>query len=131
MKRRNSRDLASLLLEKASQDLAAVETLVAEARVVDEIFGFHAQQVAEKVLKAVLTIRGVRFRRTHDIAELVDRLTDTGLELPGWVEAVIELSPFGVDYRYQAPPIPEEPLDRERVAALVRQLLDWARNQDT
>jgi HEPN domain-containing protein len=131
MKRRNSRDLASLLLEKASQDLAAVETLVAEARVVDEIFGFHAQQVAEKVLKAVLTIRGVRFRRTHDIAELVDRLTDTGLELPSWVEAVIELSPFGVDYRYQAPPIPEEPLDRERVAALVRQLLDWARNQDT
>jgi len=37
----------------------------------DEVFGFHCQQAAEKLLKAVLEHQQVVYRRTHDIDEFV------------------------------------------------------------
>lgn len=38
---------------------------------------FHAQQCAEKYLKALLLARGVRFPRTHDLLELRSLLPTT------------------------------------------------------
>ena len=31
---------------------------------------FHAQQAVEKALKAVMCLRGLEYRRTHDLEEL-------------------------------------------------------------
>lgn len=44
--------------------------------------GFHAQQSIEKALKAVLFLKGVEFRRTHDLEELASLLLDVGEALP-------------------------------------------------
>lgn len=43
---------------------------------------FHAQQPVEKAMKAVLTMRQLAFRRTHDLEELANLLTDASVELP-------------------------------------------------
>ncbi|MFH0342052.1 MAG: HEPN domain-containing protein [Chromatiales bacterium] len=43
---------------------------------------FHAQQAVEKALKAVLTIKHIDFRRTHDLEELANLLADVGIALP-------------------------------------------------
>lgn len=87
---------------------------------------FHAQQCAEKYLKALLLARGVRFPRTHDLIELVlllpeaDRseVSKTGLRT---------LNPYVNEGRY---PETEEPLDRsdaESAVAIARGVRDAVR----
>lgn len=48
-------------LQRADADLAAVRALVALDEVPDEFAGFHGQQAAEKLLKAVLAAHGIDF----------------------------------------------------------------------
>lgn len=103
--------------------------LAADASIADEIVGFHAQQAVEKLLKAMLVFDGVRVRRTHDLAELSDLLTDHGRPIPVAVEAVTDLSPFAVDYRYadmSEESDTETRLDRPRALRLVQQVRLWA-----
>ena len=54
----------------------------------DEIFGFHAQQAVEKLLKALITARGERHPFTHDLGKLVLQLERLGEAIsivpPGW-----------------------------------------------
>ena len=52
---------AVLLFGKACEDLTLVEEVCTSPNVSDEIVGFHCQQAAEKLLKAVLSGIGVRF----------------------------------------------------------------------
>lgn len=47
-------DLALLLLAKARQDEQAVDALIDETAISDEIVGFHLQQATGKLLKAAL-----------------------------------------------------------------------------
>lgn len=77
------RDFAEKLLQKADQDLCVLDRLKAETGIAPEIVGFHGQQSAEKMLKAILALRGIKFPFTHQLAELkvadlVDSLECTG-----------------------------------------------------
>jgi len=120
------RDLARTLVRKAAQDEAVVARLAAIPDVADEILGFHAQQAVEKLLKAVLAGRGVAFRRTHDLAELVDAARDGGLAVPDGMDEVRVLSPFGVDWRYGELDAAQSGLDRGAMPSLVARLREWA-----
>ena len=42
----------------------------------DQVFGFHAQQAAEKLLKAWLALLGEVYPLTHDLEVLLDRLQE-------------------------------------------------------
>ncbi len=61
---------------------------------------FDAQQAAEKGIKAVLVARGKRFPKTHDLAELLDLVTASGLEVPPQVLESKRLTPYAVAGRY-------------------------------
>jgi HEPN domain-containing protein len=65
------REQALLLLRKAAQDEALLDEVLASDQVSDEIIGFHCQPAAGKILKALLSDVGVRFRKTHEIGSLV------------------------------------------------------------
>jgi HEPN domain-containing protein len=52
---------AKLLLRKAREDADAVSKLAADGDMADAIVGFHAQQAAEKAMKAVLVASGDDF----------------------------------------------------------------------
>ena len=95
--------------------------------VADETVGFHAQQAAEKALKAVLLARDGRMYRTHDLERLYRAAGQHASVLPCSVEDMAGLTPFAVEYRYGdlADDI-EEPLDRSRIRRLVADLLAWA-----
>lgn len=69
---------ALLFLKKAAEDEALLDEVLSSSRISDEIIGFHCQQAAEKLLKALLSEFGIRFRKTHDVRELMDLLEDTG-----------------------------------------------------
>ncbi len=61
---------------------------------------FHAQQAVEKALKAVLTIKHIDFRRTHDLEELANLLADIGIASPFTPREFRRLNPFAVEFRY-------------------------------
>jgi hypothetical protein len=82
----DERTLAETLLLAAERDQQAFRKLADDPTLHDSLPGFHAQQTVEKALKAVLAHAGVAFRRTHDIAELLDYLEDSGLPAPPYAD---------------------------------------------
>jgi hypothetical protein len=61
-------DLARVLLARAVDDETLVRKVCSDADVADSIVGFHAQQAAEKLIKAVLAARGVTFVKSHALS---------------------------------------------------------------
>jgi HEPN domain-containing protein len=119
--------VARLLLESARQDEKAVTVLSRTPDIGDAIVGFHAQQAVEKAIKAVLSSAEIAFRRTHDIAELLDILTDSGLPPPPQAEILDELNPYAVEARYGL--IAISGLDRQKISITIAQVLAWVETQ--
>lgn len=63
-------DFVQQWLNRAHKDLAAGEVLLKGGSEDYENVGFHAQQSAEKFIKALLVSRQIEFPKTHDIALL-------------------------------------------------------------
>ena len=61
---------------------------------------FHAQQTAEKYLKAFLVWHQIDFRKTHDIAMLIELATPVVPDISEILADASELTPYGVEYRY-------------------------------
>jgi HEPN domain-containing protein len=115
---------AMLLLRKAREDASAVERLAPDEEMADSVVGFHAQQAAEKAMKAVLASRGDEFPWTHDLRHLMDRLEAIGIPLPELLIGVRELAPWAVEFRYGE--TIEDHLDREQARVLTRDVVAWA-----
>lgn len=94
------RDLVRQWLEKAEEDYAAAGFLVSHGAPYPHVVAFHAQQAAEKYLKAYLTWRQVEFPKTHDLDELLDLVGGVDTVLARALQVADELTPFGVDVRY-------------------------------
>lgn len=58
-------------LRFAQGDLAAARLLLTDTELPARMACFHAQQAAEKALKASLVQAGIQFRKTHDLVVLV------------------------------------------------------------
>jgi len=85
---------ARAFLDRADADLVAVRALEKLDTVPDEIVGFHGQQAAEKLLKAVLAARGIDFPRTHSIRFLLDQPTTNVRARKAWIAK--RLRPIGL-----------------------------------
>jgi HEPN domain-containing protein len=102
-------DQAQLLQRKAAQDLAVLDRLLDDAAIDDETLGYHAQQAAEKLIKALLALHGHDYPRSHNIGLLLDLLESHGISMPGNFEDVQALTPFGTVYRYDHLPMDDTP----------------------
>ena len=121
---------AFLYLDKAAEDEVLVDEVIASSRVSDAVIGFHCQQAVEKLLKALLSHLGVRFRRTHDLRELLDLLDDHDFPVPEHLKEVDYLSPFAVELRYGILPMEvEDVLDRREARRLVREVRSWVERE--
>lgn len=117
---------AKLLLAKARDDEILLEEVLTNKRIREEIIGFHAQQAAEKLLKAILMARNIQYRRTHDLRELIDLIIDHDIKFPESLMGIRTLSPFAVEFRYDYIPMEEElPFNRQKALEMVRQLRKW------
>jgi len=94
------RDLAQRFLLLADRDVKTMTLLAGIEESEDEAVGFHAQQAVEKCLKAVLSLHQIPFRKTHDIGELIDLLSDAGKSVPPEANELDVLNPFAVTFRY-------------------------------
>lgn len=116
----------ALLLAKAAQDEYVLDRLLSDTDAPTEVFGFHAQQAAEKLLKAVLSHAGIEYPRTHQLAELLDLATDNHIALPPDSEELRYLSPYAVEFRYDVLPGEErEGLDKPAVRQQLAALRAW------
>jgi HEPN domain-containing protein len=94
------REQALLLLAKAAQDESLLDAVMDVDTVADEVFGFHCQQAAEKMIEALLSAAGMPFQKTHNIAALMEALGGAGKVLPDSFEELETFTPFGALYRY-------------------------------
>jgi HEPN domain-containing protein len=86
-------------LEKAEVDFRTIDILMAHPEPPSSSVCFHAQQAAEKLLKALLTATLTPFPKTHDLARLASLLpapAQLDIETDTW----LELSYYAVDSRY-------------------------------
>ena len=115
---------AERLLRLARRDQAAMQALLGAPGVPLALAFFHAQQAAEKALKAVMCLQALAFRRRHDLEELAGQLADVGCP-PSVSESELRpLTPYAVEYRYddEAP----ELLTSNQAQTIVEALLTWA-----
>lgn len=72
---------AASRLHLAQTDFRAMRGMLDVGAFAEPIFGFHAQQVVEKVLKAWLDALGLNVQRTHDLTELLRALRYAGVDI--------------------------------------------------
>lgn len=87
---------------------------------------FHAQQAAEKSLKAVYLALGKEIPRTHDLAFLMDNLPDD-LVRPPAILLLPVLTKYAVQYRYPGQSIPVSRRDWLRAVDLAKDACLWAK----
>ncbi len=110
-------DAVKQWIEKAENDLRnATHTLTLEEDCPFDTVCFHAQQCAEKYLKALLLWAGLDPPRTHDLRALL-LLTPAQLSLRLALERVLVLNRYSVEARY---PAGWDPIDRDEAEIAVR-----------
>src|SRR5271169_3560501 len=87
-------------IRKAEGDLRAAQHLLAVEEQDYFTAAFHAQQAAEKFLKAFLVCHQIPFGKTHDIQELVELAGTQDASLKRDLASAAELTAFGVEFRY-------------------------------
>jgi HEPN domain-containing protein len=103
----------------------SVAALTDDERIAPEIVAFHAQQAAEKVLKALLVLRQVDFPRTHSIGALLALCQEAGFAGAQELSDASSLTRYAVATRY---PSEDEPVSRQEArdaATLAAQVFVW------
>lgn len=100
-------------LDKAEEDRRSARHLMSLVPPVPDVVGFHLQQAAEKMLKALLILVGHEVPKLHDLDVLI-RLLEPVLVLPPvLMDAVRDLTPWAVAGRdpalgrYRGPSVEE------------------------
>lgn len=119
--------LARAWLAHAEGDLA-LASVQAPAAVPLELLCFHAQQAAEKALKAFLLAHGESPPRTHDIGVLVEQVEAIAL-VPPSLRAAASLTEYAVATRYPGDAEPVTPRDLAAALSHARAVLEAVRRQ--
>ena len=91
-------DLVRGWLRKAQSDEKAMEASFQTGAL--DAACFHAQQAAEKYLKAFLTHATVTFPYTHNLAKLVDLCSGQDPSVRSLISCAELLTPYAVEARY-------------------------------
>lgn len=118
----------ALLLNKAAQDEALLDAILTNVEVDDEVFGFHAQQAVEKLLKAWLVHLNVSYPKVHNLRALIALLRESSHDLPADLRDVDGLTPYATIYRYEDLPA-AGPFDRAQVREQVRRVRGFVESQ--
>ncbi len=119
-----AREEAQRMLAVAEMDLKALRNMLDPERFHDSVFGFHAQQAAEKALKGWLNLYGIAYPRTHDLRLLMNLLqTQADEDCEGFTE-LADLTDFAVQFRYDFPTLTSG-LSRAEILSRVEALWNY------
>jgi HEPN domain-containing protein len=102
--------------------LAACDALIAAELPAEALF--HAQQCAEKAMKAVLTWRQIPFSKTHDLDELKEACLPLAGDLAAQLAGIGRLSRYAWRFRYPGAPYSPDRTEAEETRQTAGQLLD-------
>ncbi|MFP4171501.1 MAG: HEPN domain-containing protein [Candidatus Hydrogenedentota bacterium] len=97
-------------LRRAEDDRRAARTLLAQEFNDYGVSAFHAQQCAEKAIKAYLVRWQIEFPKTHDMERLRRIMATADEQLAQDLFVADALSPYSVEFRY---PGEFEPVSKE------------------
>jgi len=112
-------------LAASRRDLAFARVALPEGGAYESLC-FHAQQAAEKAIKAVYRAGGHRFRYTHDIDDLLLGLERLGVAVPEAVWDAADLTRFAWETRYPGLGEPVSAEEYEQAVTLAEQVVAWA-----
>jgi len=115
-------------ISHAESDLKLAQLAVGDPDIRAGQVCFHAQQAAEKAIKAVLLSREVEFPLTHDLEELVEIAEGSGLRLPEDITQVGLLTPYAVETRYPGYWAEITQADVDEAIRLAAQTVSWAKS---
>jgi HEPN domain-containing protein len=116
------------MFNMAEKDFKALKNMIDETIFDIEIFGFHAQQTVEKLLKSWLSTINIKYERTHDLQILFSLLKANGQHIPYELENLENLTDFSVNFRYDVFDNVDASLDRQQVIDKIKQLRDLVNN---
>ena len=94
-------DIAKEWLRYAKSDLNTADHMFNDVNPKEtEISCYHAQQCAEKSLKAFFIIKNMEPPRTHDLIELINHCLALESEFSTIQQNCVFLNPYGVHVRY-------------------------------
>jgi HEPN domain-containing protein len=106
---------------KAEEDRLCIRNELAAAKTPWSVVCFHAQQAAEKYLKAFLVANGIDPERTHALDEVLKECLRFDGALAGLQADCRQLTDFAVDIRYPDIRVEdEEQIGRQAVAMAER-----------
>jgi len=109
----------------ARRDLAMARVPLPEGGAYESLC-FHAQQAAEKAIKAVYRARGQVFRYTHDLDDLLHGLERAGLQVPEAVWEAADLTHYAWEARYPGFTEPVSPEEYQQALTLAERVVHWA-----
>ncbi len=110
-------------MRKAAQDLRAAEhEAMREDDVLWSVITFHAQQAAEKSLKAMLAWHDVPFRKTHSLEELGRQCAALDSTLQELTSEAAPLTEYAWKYRYPGEEKEASRDEAERALATARKV---------
>jgi HEPN domain-containing protein len=104
---RKNIDVAKGWILKAENDIFALKTIMETGKALDTAC-FHAQQAAEKYLKAFLCFNGINFSKTHNIEELMNLCANVNKLFSGLIKETVFLTEYAVDIRYDFDFLPDK-----------------------
>jgi HEPN domain-containing protein len=111
-------------LRHAYSDLA-LASITPVPRILLEQLCFHAQQAAEKALKAILVACAISVPRTHNLRTLFD-LLPTDLPVPSDIQEAAGLSDYAVASRYPGASEPVEDEEYREAVYMAEAVVYWA-----
>jgi len=112
-------------LAKAELDLkAATHEMAAPAEALWGDVMFHAQQAAEKSMKAFLAWHDVPFRKTHNLEELGQQCVSLDTTLAPVADQAAPLSEFAWKFRYPGEAAEPDRAEAEAALAAARNVYD-------
>jgi HEPN domain-containing protein len=112
-------------LARAKGDLALALAPLPEGAFYEDLC-FHAQQAAEKAIKAVYQKHQLAFRHTHDLGELFAGLKEQGFTIPPEVEDAQILAAYASEYRYPSLAEPVTTEEYQEATDLAKKVVRWA-----
>lgn len=111
-------------LRHAQSDLAIARARKSR-RMLYEHQCFHAQQAAEKAVKALLVANGILVPRSHDLVFLLAQLPH-GIALPVTLVDLPLLTKYAVQLRYPGETVPVKVKEHRTALRLATRAVEWA-----
>lgn len=111
--------------EKADHDLGTAQVTYSHIPKYRDTISFHCQQAAEKYLKSYIIFLEIPFKRSHDLAYLLDLIAHKDPVPQEIYDKAVELENFAVEIRYPEIIIELSDQDIQRALLLAKEFRDY------